>query len=67
MCQGDCDSDEDCEPGLVCFERKNTEPVPGCVGIGVEGWDYCSEPEPVEEDKAADGGDDDDKKKKNKD
>lgn len=65
MCEGDCDSDEDCGALLVCFQRTDTELIPGCVGAGVEGWDYCSKTV-VEEDKA-EGGDDDDKKKGNKD
>ena len=31
-CQGDCDTDEDCDNGLRCFHRNNGEPVPGCTG-----------------------------------
>ena len=45
MCSGDCDSDEDCAGRLRCFQRDGTEPVPGCVGAGVEGFDYCYEPD----------------------
>ena len=30
-CQGDCDTDEDCEEGLICFYRCDGEDVPGCV------------------------------------
>jgi len=30
-CEGDCDSDEDCEEGLVCYQR-NGWSVPGCDG-----------------------------------
>ena len=67
MCEGDCDSDEDCGASLVCFQRTDTELIPGCVGTGVEGWDYCSKPETVVEEDKAEGGDDDDKKKGNKD
>lgn len=41
MCSGDCDSDDDCAEGLSCFQRDDVEPVPGCAGAGVAGWDYC--------------------------
>jgi len=44
VCEGDCDVDEDCETGLVCFERytPNT-PVPGCIGGDSDTslMDYC--------------------------
>jgi len=41
-CQGDCDSNSDCFGDLVCFERSGYEPVPGCVGAGNNGVDYCT-------------------------
>jgi hypothetical protein len=31
-CQGECDSNEDCEGGLICFQRDPGDPVPGCLG-----------------------------------
>jgi len=40
-CQGDCDADADCMGMLVCYQRKNTEPIPGCSGEGSAGTDYC--------------------------
>jgi hypothetical protein len=42
-CQGDCDSDDDCEMGLFCIERAGNESVPGCVGVSyaVEAVDIC--------------------------
>ena len=40
-CQGDCDRDEDCQEGLTCFQRDGYTAVPGCVGEGTSGWDYC--------------------------
>eukprot|EP00934_Nitzschia_sp_Nitz4_P005076 Nitzschia sp. Nitz4//NODE_293_length_29386_cov_71.949235//2837//4960//NITZ4_additional_000031-RA//-1//CDS//3329531815//5066//frame0 len=46
VCTGDCDSDDDCEEGLVCFSRDRYEEVPGCTG-GSEDWsrtDYCTYP-----------------------
>lgn len=39
-CQGDCDMDRDCLPGLKCRHRKdNTRKVPGCYGPGIPGAD----------------------------
>ncbi|KAL7543207.1 hypothetical protein ACHAXR_012486, partial [Thalassiosira sp. AJA248-18] len=45
-CQGDCDSDAECDTdaGLICFERNGYEPVPGCDGIGISATDYCAFP-----------------------
>ena len=44
VCQGDCDTDDDCRSGLKCWFRGGDEPVPGCSS-GPEpsryGWDYC--------------------------
>jgi hypothetical protein len=38
-CEGDCDTDNDCKPGLKCFHGN---PIPGCVGTKYQGsWDYC--------------------------
>jgi hypothetical protein len=45
-CQGDCDSDDDCNSGLKCFQRNGYEQVPGCAAGGdhdVSEYDYCSE------------------------
>jgi hypothetical protein len=49
-CAGDCDKDDDCESGLVCFQRAKdeTSQVPGCQVGGVQdipGADYCYDPE----------------------
>jgi hypothetical protein len=35
----DCDSDADCEGGLVCREREilASDEVSGCVGVGISG------------------------------
>lgn len=44
MCEGDCDSHDDCQPGLVCYERDGNEPVPFCDGDDVFGNDYCTFP-----------------------
>ena len=41
QCEGDCDNDNQCAPGLVCFERDGATPVPGCTGTGTSSWDYC--------------------------
>lgn len=44
-CEGDCDTDADCEGDLVCRHRENFESVPGCSGEGgsrdVYGKDIC--------------------------
>jgi hypothetical protein len=43
-CEGDCDEDSDCLPGLVCFQREGSlEAVPGCLaGEKDESLtDYC--------------------------
>jgi len=43
-CQGDCDKDSECQPGLYCFKRDGLEPVPGCFDTGKSGIDYCYNP-----------------------
>ncbi|CAE7235741.1 D27 [Symbiodinium natans] len=44
VCAGDCDGDEDCAGHLRCFQRDAHESVPGCSGVGEEGFDYCYDP-----------------------
>ena len=46
-CQGDCDNDNECAPGLKCYQRSGVEPVPGCAGAGYSGNDYCYDPNGV--------------------
>jgi len=41
MCEGDCDSDRDCQNGLKCHQRGRTGKVPGCAGTPKPYWDYC--------------------------
>ena len=55
LCEGDCDNDNQCASGLVCFQRDgNVDNVPGCNMRGslvdnkgsspddlVKDWDYC--------------------------
>lgn len=36
LCMGDCDSDHDCEGDLICIQRDNFDPVPGCNGEGLK-------------------------------
>lgn len=43
-CQGDCDSDAQCQPGLRCFFRSDTRAIPGCKGEGIRAKDYCYDP-----------------------
>lgn len=40
-CLGDCDRDSDCAVGLECFQRNGIQSVPGCLGPGISGKDYC--------------------------
>eukprot|EP00980_Cylindrotheca_fusiformis_P029366 scaffold23455_cov173-Cylindrotheca_fusiformis.AAC.1 len=42
-CEGDCDNDLDCQPGLYCFQRNAHESVPGCSGGSSDRsrTDYC--------------------------
>eukprot|EP00980_Cylindrotheca_fusiformis_P025226 scaffold13293_cov120-Cylindrotheca_fusiformis.AAC.10 len=45
LCQGDCDSDVDCQDGLQCFQRIGGMDVPGCSGgrRDTSATDYCIE------------------------
>ena len=41
-CEGDCDTNADCEGDLKCFERKTNDPnPPGCSGTPHKNYDYC--------------------------
>ena len=42
-CHGDCDSDDDCAAGLICFQRDGSEAVPGCTDPA-DDYDYCYNP-----------------------
>jgi len=47
QCQGDCDSDSDCEIGLKCFKRDGKTKVPGCAPGGSgdkSNYDFCYDP-----------------------
>jgi cullin-associated NEDD8-dissociated protein 1 len=51
-CTGDCDSDSDCNSGLICFQRDGTAPVPGCNAGGrgdTHDVDYCVRADIAEE------------------
>eukprot|EP00562_Extubocellulus_spinifer_P001088 CAMPEP_0178471220 /NCGR_PEP_ID=MMETSP0696-20121128/930_1 /TAXON_ID=265572 /ORGANISM="Extubocellulus spinifer, Strain CCMP396" /LENGTH=1540 /DNA_ID=CAMNT_0020098347 /DNA_START=158 /DNA_END=4780 /DNA_ORIENTATION=- len=41
LCEGDCRHNSDCGDGQICFQRKRSEPVPGCTGSGTDRDDYC--------------------------
>merc|ERR1712176_337942 len=46
ICEGDCDRDQDCDGGLMCFHRNGITHVPGCINGGsadINGMDYCVE------------------------
>jgi hypothetical protein len=45
LCKGDCDSDRDCQSGLVCYQRNAGQSVPGCSGSdNNSNADYCIHP-----------------------
>ncbi|EEC49238.1 frustulin 3, partial [Phaeodactylum tricornutum CCAP 1055/1] len=48
VCQGDCDSNSDCEGALECFFRDGGEAVPGCSGgeSVSSRTDFCYDPNP---------------------
>ena len=43
-CEGDCDTDTQCQLGLKCHHRNDQSAVPGCFGAGTSALDYCIEP-----------------------
>lgn len=47
-CEADCDSDDECGSGLMCYQRDDDEAVPGCNGTPRSGWDYCIRPQDLE-------------------
>eukprot|EP00984_Skeletonema_dohrnii_P002240 scaffold785_cov135-Skeletonema_dohrnii-CCMP3373.AAC.1 len=42
-CMGDCDNNEECSSGLICYQRNENEAVPGCLGGEDDDGtsDYC--------------------------
>ena len=41
-CEGDCQTNDDCGPGLICLQRNKGDPIPGCAGnIWGSRTDYC--------------------------
>lgn len=46
LCEGDCDTNDDCEGDLVCYQRSKYESVPGCSGGEFDSYnnDYCIDP-----------------------
>ena len=46
LCEGDCDVDAHCAPGLICFQRNEHEAVPGCSGGKADDskTDFCIDP-----------------------
>ncbi|EJK45080.1 hypothetical protein THAOC_36325 [Thalassiosira oceanica] len=52
-CQGDCDSDSECEGDLLCWFRNEGDGIglpPGCLGSFYSDYDYCYQPLPTLED-----------------
>jgi len=52
VCEGDCDSNSQCAPGLKCGQRgrgakfATNATIPGCTRGGNPTWDYCYDPNP---------------------
>ena len=46
LCEGECDTNSDCQGDLICYQRDKNDPVPGCSGGTSEGSlsDYCIDP-----------------------
>ena len=44
VCEGECNSDNDCDGDLVCFVRRANEPVPGCSGTISRSTNVCIRP-----------------------
>ncbi len=42
LCEGDCDDDSECAPGLKCFQRDALEAIPGFRGTETYCMDYCT-------------------------
>ncbi|CAB9505692.1 expressed unknown protein [Seminavis robusta] len=47
LCAGDCDTDDQCAEGLICYQRRSGDPVPGCQTNGVveSQTDFCIPPD----------------------
>jgi len=43
-CEGDCDSDTDCQGTMECFQNDGYDVPPGCTGTVVNAYDYCYDP-----------------------
>ena len=45
-CLGDCDNDDECQEGLICYQRDANQEVPGCSGGETSNnhIDYCIPP-----------------------
>jgi len=43
-CVGSCNYDEECEEGLLCYQRYGYAFIPGCTGSGRPNQNYCYDP-----------------------
>lgn len=43
VCTGECENGQ-CAVGLICKQRNDYWPIPGCEWGGVRHWDYCYDP-----------------------
>jgi len=44
-CEGDCDRNRDCVGDLICYQREEGDPLPGCEGTPSSKTDFCIKPE----------------------
>ena len=46
LCEGDCNSDNDCSGDWLCWQRNNREKIPGCMYLlyDTNSYDYCYNP-----------------------
>jgi hypothetical protein len=46
LCEGDCNSDNDCSGDWLCWQRDNREKIPGCMYLlyDTNSYDYCYNP-----------------------
>ncbi|CAB9527890.1 receptor-like protein kinase [Seminavis robusta] len=48
LCEGNCNSSDDCDAGLVCWVRSSGDAVPGCVGGDLTiTTNFCVVPQPT--------------------
>jgi hypothetical protein len=44
VCEGDCDSNDECAGNLICYQKPGPGSVPGCSGYDISNTDFCVPP-----------------------